>query len=74
MTPEWNYRSGVTSRLKSRRAYLTFSVLAWALMMLVGVIGVGLFLHEPTGAFLFAACLLTVAAVFWLWVFRRFTR
>jgi hypothetical protein len=42
--------------------------------MLVGVVGVGVALHESLGGFVFAACLLTLAIVFWLWVFRRFTR
>jgi hypothetical protein len=46
----------------------------WALAMLVGVLGVGLALHEGAGAFAFTACLLTPAVVFWLWVLRRFTR
>jgi hypothetical protein len=64
----------VTNPLKTRRSYLTFGVLIWALAMLVGVVGVGLLLHESLGAFAFAACLLTLAIVFWLWVFRRFTR
>jgi hypothetical protein len=64
----------VENRLRTRRAYLTFGVLTWALAMLVGVVGVGLFLHESAGAFVFTACLLTLGIVFWLWVFRRFTR
>lgn len=62
------------NRLTTRRAYLTFGVLTWAFAMLVGVVGVGFFLHESVGAFVFTACLLTIAIVFWLWVFRRFTR
>jgi len=61
-------------RLRSRRAYLTFGVLTWALAMVVGVLGVGLALHESAGAFVFTACLLTAAVIFWLWIFRRFTR
>jgi hypothetical protein len=35
------------------------------------VIGVGLFLNESFGAFVFAACLLTVAVAFSLWVLHR---
>jgi hypothetical protein len=64
----------VADRLRTCRAYLTFGVLTWALAMLVGVLGVGLVLHESGGAFAFVACLLTVAVVFWLWVFHRFMR
>jgi nicotinamide riboside transporter PnuC len=45
--------------LKTRRGFRTFAVLTWALAMLVGVIGVGVFLRESLGAFVFAACLLT---------------
>jgi hypothetical protein len=64
----------VANPLKTRRGYLTFSVLTWALMMLVGVVGVGLVMHESLGAYAFVACFLTVVVVYWLWVFRRFTR
>jgi hypothetical protein len=64
----------VKKRLKTRRAYLTFGALVWAFAMLVGVVAVGLVLHESFGAFVFAACLLTLAIVFWLWVVRRFSR
>ena len=67
-------RPALNNRLKTRRAYLAFGMLTWGLMMLVGVVGVGLLLHESLGAFVFVACLLTLATVFWLWVFRRFTR
>jgi hypothetical protein len=42
--------------------------------MLVAVVGVGVFLHESLGAFMFAACLLTFAIAFWLGILRRFTR
>ncbi|HXK12974.1 MAG TPA: hypothetical protein VNH45_00410 [Gaiellaceae bacterium] len=42
--------------------------------MVVGVLGAGLALHESAGAFVFTACLLTAAVIFWLWIFRRFTR
>jgi hypothetical protein len=42
--------------------------------MLVGVVTIGFFLHESLGAFVFAACLLTLAGVFWLWLFRRSSR
>jgi hypothetical protein len=66
MHPDGNDWAAVADRLKSRRAYLTYGVLTWALAMLVGVVGVGLFLHESAGAFVFAACLLTLASVFWL--------
>jgi len=64
----------VTNPLSTRRGFWTFAVLTWVLAMLVGVIGVGLFLHERLGAFLFAACLLTLAVAFWLWIFRRLSR
>ena len=42
--------------------------------MFVGVVDVGLFLHESLGAFVFAACFLTLAVAFWLWIFRRLMR
>lgn len=64
----------MTNRLRTRRGYLTFGALMWALAMLVGVLGVGLVTHASTGAFVFVACLLTAVVAFWLWVFRRFTR
>ncbi len=32
------------------------------------------FLRESLGAFVFAACLLTLAVAFWLWILRRLTR
>jgi hypothetical protein len=34
----------------------------------------GVYLHETVGGFVFAACLLTLAVAFWLWVVRRLTR
>jgi hypothetical protein len=64
----------MTHPLKTRRSFSTFAVLTWALALLVGVIGVGLFLHESLGAFVFAGCLLTLAVAFWLWILRRLTR
>jgi hypothetical protein len=38
------------------------------------LVGVGVFLHESLGALVFAACLLTLAVAFWLWILRRLTR
>jgi hypothetical protein len=64
----------VSDRPRTRRAFLTFGVLTWALAMLVAVVGVGLVLHESPGAFAFTATLLTLALAFWLLVLRRFTR
>jgi hypothetical protein len=64
----------MTNPLTTRRGFWTFAVLSWALAMLVGVVGVGLDLHESLGAFVFAACLLTLAIAFWLWIFRRVIR
>jgi hypothetical protein len=64
----------VTNELNTRRGFWTFALLTWALAMLVGVVGVGVFLHESPGAFAFAACLLTLAVAFWLWILRRLTR
>jgi hypothetical protein len=61
----------MTNPLKTRRGFWTFAVFTWALAMVVGVIGVGLFLNESFGAFVFAACLLTVAVAFSLWVLHR---
>jgi hypothetical protein len=31
-------------------------------------------MHESLGGFVFAACLLTLAVAFWLWILRRLTR
>jgi hypothetical protein len=62
------------NRLKTRRSYVTFGVLTWVFAMLVGVLGVGLALHESLGAFVFTGCLLPLAILFWLWIFRPFTR
>jgi hypothetical protein len=45
--------------------------LTWALAMVIGVVGVGLFLRESLAAFVFAASLLTLAVAFWLLIFRR---
>src|SRR5215211_1056473 len=42
-------------------AALNFVIRAAVLVAVVGVIGVGVFLHESLGAFVFAACLLTIA-------------
>jgi hypothetical protein len=64
----------VTNPIRTTRGYLTFGVLVWVFAMLVGVLGVGLLLHESPGGFAFTAGLLTLAVVIWLWVFRRFTR
>ena len=64
----------MTNPLKTQRGFWTFAVLTWALAMLVGVIGIGAFLHESLGAFVFAGCLLTIAVAFWLWILRRLTR
>jgi hypothetical protein len=64
----------MTNPLRTRRAFWTFGFLTWALAMVVGVVGVGLFLHESLGAFMFVACLLTLAVGFWLWVSRRLMR
>jgi hypothetical protein len=66
----------VTNPLNTRRGFLTFAVMDWALVMLVGVgvVGAGLFLHESLGDFVFVACLLTLAVAFWLWILRRFIR
>jgi hypothetical protein len=64
----------MTNPLKTQRGFWTFGVLTWALAMLVGVIGVGVILDESLGAFVFAACLLTIAVAFWLWILRRLTR
>ena len=63
----------MSDRLKTRRAYVIFGVLTWLLAMLVGVLGVGLVLHESPGAFAFTATLLTLAIAFWLWM-SSFTR
>jgi hypothetical protein len=64
----------VTNPLDTRRSFWIFAVLSWALAMLAGVVGVGVFLHERLGAFVFAACLVTLAVAFWLWILRRPTR
>ena len=40
----------------------------------VGVVGVGSYLHESLGAYVFATCLMTLAIAFWLWVLRRLMR
>jgi hypothetical protein len=64
----------VTSPLKTRRGFWTFAALSWALAMLVGVVGVGIHLHESLGAYVFATCLMTLAIAFWLWVLRRLMR
>ena len=58
----------------TRRGFWTFAVLTWSLAIAVGVVGVGLFLHESLGAFVFAACLLTLAVAFWLCIFRWLMR
>jgi hypothetical protein len=58
----------MTNPLTTRRGFLTFAVLTWALAML------GVFLHENLGGFVFAACLLTLAVALWLWILRRITR
>jgi hypothetical protein len=60
--------------LTTPRGFWTFAVLIWALAMLVGVVGVGLFVHASIGAFAFMASPLTVGLAFWLWVARRITR
>jgi hypothetical protein len=57
--------------LSRRRGFWTFAVLTWALAMVIGVVGVGLFLRESLAAFVFAASLLTLAVAFWLLIFRR---
>ena len=69
-----NDQSEVANPLTTRRSFWTFAVLTWAFAMLVGVVGVGLFLHESLGGFVFATCLLTLAIAFWLWILRRLTR
>jgi hypothetical protein len=33
-----------------------------------------LYLHESLGGCVFAACLVTLAVGFWLWILRRLTR
>jgi hypothetical protein len=73
MTPERERSTAVTNPIKTRRAYFTFSVLTWAFAILVDV-GVDLLMHASLGTFAFAVCFLTLTVVFWLWVFRRFTR
>ena len=40
-------------------------------LAMLGVVGVGLLLHESRGGFVFAACLLTLGIAFWLWILRR---
>jgi hypothetical protein len=69
-----NVQLAMTNPLSTRRGFWTFAVLTWALAMVIGVVGVGLFLHESPGAFVFAACLLTLAVAFWLWILRRLMR
>ena len=64
----------VTNPVNTRRGFWTFAALTWALAMLSGVVGVGLYLHESLGGFVFAACLLTLAVAFWLWILRRLIR
>ena len=64
----------VTNPVNTRRGFWTFAALTWALAMLSGVIGVGLYLHQSLGGFVFAACLLTLAVAFWLWIHRRLIR
>jgi hypothetical protein len=56
----------VTNPLTTRRAFWTLAILTWALAMLVGVVGVGVFIHASIGAFVFTACLLTGAVALWL--------
>jgi hypothetical protein len=73
-TPSGKVQFAVTSPLNTRRGFWTFAALTWALAMLGGVAGVGLFMHESLGGFVFAACLLTLAVAFWLWILRRLTR
>jgi hypothetical protein len=46
----------MTNLLTSRRGFWTFAVLTWEFAMVVGVVGVGLFLHASLGAFVFVAC------------------
>ena len=64
----------VSNPLKTRCGFWTFAVLSWALAMLVGAVGVGVYLHESLGGFVFAAWLLTLAVAFWLWIVRWLTR
>jgi hypothetical protein len=64
----------MTNPLNTRRGFWTFAALTRALAMLSGMVGVGLYLHESLGGFVFVACLLTVAVAFWLWILCRFTR
>jgi hypothetical protein len=64
----------VSSPFNTRRGFWTFAFLSWALAMLVGVVGVGVYLHASPGGFVYAACLLTLGVAFWLWLLRRLTR
>ena len=63
----------VANPLRTRRGFWTFAIGSWAFLVLVGV-AVGLLVHASASAFVFTACLLTAAAVFWIWVIRRLLR
>jgi hypothetical protein len=68
-------RYDMVNPLATRRGFWTFTLVMWAAMMLlVGVVGVGLLVHASPGAFVFAACFLAFGVLFWCWVFRRFVR
>jgi len=60
--------------LSTRRGFWTFAVGGSALAMACGVIAVGLFVHAGVGGFVFMACLLTLAVVFWCWLIYRLVR
>lgn len=59
--------------LRTRRGFWTFGILTWLLAMVCNL-GVVIYERESPAAMAFTFTLLSVAIVFWLWVFRRLIR